>query len=155
LFIKKTYNYVFEIFGFFFFNNQYHKICSTCENNSVKIAFMKYYPMRKLRLLFLPWIHKIFSEIFLTTLGGKKNISSITKIAKFLFKFYKYIKVQFVEELKFYSWHVFLKNFRYIFCCSLMVNVFMRFSCRISLCIDSYPENFIFVHCNALKTIFG
>jgi hypothetical protein len=28
-----------------------------------------------------------------------------------------------------------------------MVNVFMRFSCRISLCIDSYPENFIFVHC--------
>jgi hypothetical protein len=43
--------------------------------------------------------------------------------------------------------YVFLKNFRYIFCPSMMVNVFILFSCRISLCIDSCPENFIFVHC--------
>jgi hypothetical protein len=42
--------------------------------------------MRKLRLLLLPWTHEIFPEIFVTTLGGKKNISSITKIANFLFK---------------------------------------------------------------------
>jgi hypothetical protein len=39
--------------------------------------------MRKLRLLLLPWIHKLFPEIFLTTLGGQKNISSVTKIAKY------------------------------------------------------------------------
>jgi hypothetical protein len=43
---------------------------------------MNLHPMRKLRLLLLPRIYKIFPEIFLTTLGGKKNISSITKIAK-------------------------------------------------------------------------
>jgi hypothetical protein len=51
-----------------------------------------YYPMRKLRLLLLLWIHKIFPEIFLTTPGGKKNISSITKIAKFLFKLLHFYK---------------------------------------------------------------
>jgi hypothetical protein len=51
-----------------------------------------YYPMRKLRLLLLLWIHKIFPEIFLTTPGAKKNISSITKIAKFLFKLLHFYK---------------------------------------------------------------
>jgi hypothetical protein len=50
-----------------------------------------YYPMRKLRLLLLARIHKIFPEILLTTQGGKKNISSITKIAKFLFELLNFL----------------------------------------------------------------